>query len=60
MVDWGLGGITKTIETMEESLRENELRPFEKCKVKHDRFILEQFERGREIENRVKVGFEGF
>ncbi|CAI2375858.1 unnamed protein product [Moneuplotes crassus] len=39
-----LGGITKTIDTMEETLKSHELRPYEYCKVTYEPFLEQQYQ----------------
>lgn len=49
-----LGGIIKTIDSMQESLRQHELRPYEYCKVHQEPLIAAQYNRAKDIESKIK------
>ena len=40
-----LGGIIKTIDSMQSTLRSHELRPFEDCKVTQEPLLAKQFDK---------------
>ena len=48
-----LGGIIKTIDSMQDTLRMHELRPIEYCSTNPEPFIAKQFHTAREIEHRI-------
>ena len=48
-----LGGITKTIDSMTQTLREHELRPYEFWTVHQEPLISKQYEKARLIEHNL-------
>jgi hypothetical protein len=48
-----LGGIIKTIDTMQETLRQHELRPYEYCKVHQEPIIAAQYLRAKDIKSKL-------
>lgn len=48
-----LGGITKTIDTMQDLLKSHELRPFDTCKGVKEPFLQRQFEQASVIESKI-------
>ena len=48
-----LGGITKTLDTMTQTLREHELRPYEFWTVRDEPLISSQYQRANRIEHNL-------
>lgn len=49
-----LGGIIKTIDSMQETLRQHELRPYEYCKVHQEPLIAAQYHKAKVIESKIR------